>query len=105
MLPPLTLYRYCLQILASTAHGAGAETTRALADLKFMLNSSGRYGLSGAEKEAVTEAIGKMESKKVGDSCADCPDCAALTALTTLTALTALFALIALIALIALTAH
>lgn len=58
-----------LQILPLTAHSAGAETTKAIADLRFMMNASGRQGVVGAEREAVQEAITKLETKKVRPVC------------------------------------
>jgi hypothetical protein len=51
-------------ILPVTAHSAGPETTRAIADLKFMLAASGRNAVSGAERDAVADAVSKLESKK-----------------------------------------
>jgi AAA domain len=51
-------------ILPVAAHAAGPETTRAIADMKFMMAASGRNAVSGAEREAVADAISKLESKK-----------------------------------------
>ncbi len=53
------------QILPMTAHAPGADTNRAIADMKFMLSATGRYSVTGAERAAVSEAIQKLESKKV----------------------------------------
>lgn len=53
------------QLLKCTAHAPGADTARAIADMKFMLSASGKYGLLGAERDCVQEAIDKLESKKV----------------------------------------
>ena len=53
------------QILAVTAHAAGTETTKAIADMRFMLNAGGRAGVVGDERAAVQDAITKLESKRV----------------------------------------
>ncbi len=58
-----------VQILSLTAHSAGADTNRALSDLRFMLNVTGRHAgtgsLSSAERTYITDAITKLETKKV----------------------------------------
>ena len=51
-------------ILPVTAHAPGADTNRAIADMKFMLSATGRYAVTGSDRDSVTEAIQKLESKK-----------------------------------------
>ncbi len=54
----------CFQLLPLVAHAAGAETTRAISDLKFMLACDSSRSMTSSDRQSVTDALSKLEQKQ-----------------------------------------